>query len=383
MPAVEPASSNLGREVLKIIFGPWPLRPALALIVGFVFNLYARNEAFDANTANVVDRYRSVVPIAFVIAVSPAVVLWIWRAMRERFPGTSSRTGYLAGLLLAGAALGSVAFVLRPDFDFSDPHFQGILFYGARGLVFLMFIHTIAGINDARLRAQIARTESALDDVREQRQAVLEAEERTRTSVARFLHDQVQAGLVAISLQLQAITQRASDPIQDELGSIVEELEEIRSIDVRAASRRLSPDIATTGLTSAIQGLLSGYSDSIEVRLSVNDALAAWTPSSDVEERVALAVYRVVEQALLNAAVHGRPQQVVVLLGMDAQTITLRVEDDGAGLPADGTTPGSGSRIISTWLAILDGSWSLASGPNGGAVLSATFPLRGRAPSHS
>lgn len=375
-PTPTTSSESLSRQVLQVIFGPWPIRPTLSLAVLFIGNVYARNVVIDVNPSNFTDRYPSAFPFALVVAISCGAVLWVGRLVESRVTGgRPSRSIYLLTMALTGIVYGVVTFAARPSFDVSDPDFRGILFYLLRGLIIIMFIHAIAGVNDARLRAQIARAEDALRELREQRQVVVDAEERARTSVARFLHDHVQAGLVAISLQLRAITNHVPEGTRGELGSIVEALEDVRSIDVRAASRRLSPDIATTGLPDAMMELLSGYADSIAVDLSVAESVRSRILSGEVDDRTALAVYRVVEQAMLNAAVHGRAQRVLVTLTLRDDRLNLRVEDDGLGLPADGVTPGTGSRIISAWVAMLDGSWSLAPGPNGGTVMAAAFPM--------
>lgn len=375
-PTPPTSSKSLSRQVLQVIVGPWPIRPILSLVVLFIANLYARNVFIDINPSNFTNRYPSALPFAFTVAVTVGAVLWVGRTIESRVTGgRPSRLAYLLTMVVAGMVFGVMTFVARPSFDVSDPDFRGILFYLLRSLIMIMFIHTIAGVNDARLRAQITRAEDAVRELREQRHVVVDAEERARTSVARFLHDRVQAGLVAISLHLRAISERVPEPTRGELGSIVEALEDVRSIDVRAASRRLSPDIATTGLPDAIMELLSGYSDSMAVDLSVEESVRSHIVSGEVDDRMALAVYRVVEQAMLNAAVHGRAQRVLVTLTLRDGQLSLHVEDDGLGLPADGGTPGSGSRIMSAWVAMLDGSWSLAPGPNGGTVLAAAIPL--------
>ena len=53
-------------------------------------------------------------------------------------------------------------------------------------------------------------------------------------------------------------------------------------------------------------------------------------------------LYRIAQEAITNAARHGRAEQIVVSL-RDVPEISLQVRDDGVGLPADSSaTNGSG-----------------------------------------
>lgn len=72
-----------------------------------------------------------------------------------------------------------------------------------------------------------------------------------------------------------------------------------------------------------------------------------------------IAIYRVVEQALLNAASHGHAARVDVSLSKSSGgSLVVRVSDDGRGLPRGEIVRGSGTAIMDAWCAVAHGSWS-------------------------
>ena len=371
---------RLRRDVARIIFGPWPLRPALTFTVLFIINIYAANNALDVRRQTLRESWMASLPIASSVALTAAIVVLIGRQLRLARPHGTGRANYIVTMLAGGTALGITSFVARSTFDAASIEWRNWSFFAGRGIIALALIHAVAGISDARLLAQIERTEEALRALAEQRRIIVDAEERARGAVARFLHDNVQAGLVAISLQLRAIRERAPSPVDDELGSIVEALEEMRSVDVRLAGRRLSPDFAIIGLQQALSECMSQYVKSMSVDIHIDDALTEWSHPTERGHRQSLAVYRITEQAVLNAAVHGQARHVSIDITRDGDTVILAVRDEGLGIPP-GREPvlGSGLTIIDAWSEILEGEWTLAPRVDGGAVLTVRFPIA-RAP---
>ena len=85
-----------------------------------------------------------------------------------------------------------------------------------------------------------------------------------------------------------------------------------------------------------------------------------------------LALYRIIEQALLNAAAHGHARHVDISLTQTSGELRLAVDDDGQGLPAT-ITQGTGTAIITSWVGVTGGTWSLAPGDQQGTRLVVTI----------
>lgn len=201
---------------------------------------------------------------------------------------------------------------------------------------------------------------------------MVETEERVRANVSAFLHDHVQASLVALGLQLKYIAGKAEEETSRQLTSLMEEVERIRTDDVRRAAHQLSPDLETMGLAAALRTMAETYAPAMRVQTQV-------APVHSAEHRPtpeqALALYRITEQALLNAAVHGHASEVDVIVEADASVILLTVRDNGSGLPMGPPARGTGSLVMDSWAHLNGGTWRLEPGSDGGAVLRATLPV--------
>jgi signal transduction histidine kinase len=166
------------------------------------------------------------------------------------------------------------------------------------------------------------------------------------------------------------MTQGASTEQLEGLRRSIDRLETLRSIDVRRAARALSPSLGDfLDLRSAIEELAAHYAPSMSVAVSVATDVEGGGAYASQWSR--LGAYRIIEQALLNAAVHGRARTCDVrVTRVPGERLEIAVSDDGRGL-ASHRIPGLGTAVITTWTRVLDGTWSLSAAEGGGAVLRA------------
>ena len=95
---------------------------------------------------------------------------------------------------------------------------------------------------------------------------------------------------------------------------------------------------------------------------------------------IALAVYRVVQEGLINALRHARASRVDIAVRCDARRILATVTDDGVGLPADWTRPGHfGLRGLAERVRQLGGTFDISDHEGRGVRLCADIPLRSAA----
>jgi two-component system sensor histidine kinase UhpB len=163
---------------------------------------------------------------------------------------------------------------------------------------------------------------------RESGRRALRAQEAERLRVARSLHDEVGQVLTGVLLQLDSL--RESDEatrareIEETKQSVRQALEEIRRI-----ARELRPEmLEQLGLVSALTELSRKFAAQSGVRVERRFA-EELPPLSDEAE---IAVYRVAQESLTNVARHAEAQRVEVTLQPGADSVVLRVADDGRGL---------------------------------------------------
>ena len=359
--------------------GPWPFRPVVTFILALYF--------FLVSTTGIVLGQGQIDPLAWFsnwlifgvpTAVIVALVIYAGRWWQSKHGVTP--TSYFVFIFIAAAAaipLRSMS-TLLPFNQFATV--SAMSFGILRFMVMLGIVMAVSGAVVARLQEQIQATQQALQLVRDQQMLMLEADEAARRQVATLLHDRVQAGLIAACLELQMIAQRQSPEDQQHLRVVIDRLEELRALDVRRAARALSPSLEDVDLQSALEELAAQYEPSVDTTVHVDDAIE--DKRAGLAPEFALAVYRIVEQALLNAATHGQAQHVDIEVSRLSDRLVIRVRDDGTGLTGAHQIPGLGSAVIETWTRELDGSWSLASARDGGAILTAHLTLTPRARSH-
>jgi signal transduction histidine kinase len=143
------------------------------------------------------------------------------------------------------------------------------------------------------------------------------------------------------------------------LNDAVEELREI--------SRGLHPAaLERGGLGPALRAL--GRRAGVPVTLNV-------TVTGRLPERIEVAAYYVVSEALTNAAKHSRASRVEVDVGVADDTLRLLIRDNGVG----GADPSRGSGLIglSDRVEAVGGRIEVTSLPAEGTSLLVTMPLTG------
>jgi signal transduction histidine kinase len=224
------------------------------------------------------------------------------------------------------------------------------------------------------------------------RWAIVQAQEAIRREVAERLHGEVQGKILALELQLrQATDQLARDPEHAERGirEVIERLVVVRDT-ARAISHQLHPAILRMGLPAALRSLRDGLEPAVTVTLDVAPAVeerelqrsfggggepAAGAVSADVR----LVLYRLVQEAVNNAVLHGGVSEVAVRLWSPRpDQLAVSVVDHGRGL-GRGTRLGLGLTSLRGALEALGGRLEMGGTPGGGTRVLGVVPVAPRA----
>lgn len=404
MGAGEDGARRVMRGVVRFVLGPWPFFPWVMFAIGFVFwflqnmqvSLLGQYNSCRFTCLEVPAQFAPAIsgeygdeglrpfdPIlvvgnALITSLAIALILWGFsRVLPKDAEGCPSRGSYLLALLIASVVGGLLRiFVLSPVLD-STPEIliDGIVPNTARMFLSITLVQSISGMLTLRYARQTAVATAALETVVQQQRLVVEADERARRGVAEFLHDRVQADLLVVAMELRAVSLDAEPALAERLDHAIGELERIRSSEVRSAGRRLSPAFGSVGLDTALQDLADSWDPALRVRTTIDAASRHLLLQGTAPRDLLVAVYRVAEQAILNAAAHGRASRVDVALTMPAAgTLTLAVSDDGRGLPSRPIARGAGSAIMDAWCAVAHGSWRWVPASRG-VRLEATFAV--------
>jgi len=377
-------SSTFGtvlRDVRQFVLGPWPYHIGALwafvtiLIIGVEWRLVGPQPLLRVDGALSV-RIATILVTGLVTPGSVLVPLLVYRRFRRRW--TNSPVGSLEYLFTLAVAciIGAVILNFALRFEPMAKEFlddPGLVDLATRTFVLVWLMNAVLGTVFARIRRESAAAQDALQTVVAQRALLLESEERVRSQVAAFLHDRVQTDLVSIALRIRATIGQSPEVVSSELTEVISELERVRSQEVRRASRQLSPNLASVSLETALRDLSQSYRPAMNVSINISDSVSRRIGESQNDTR-ATGLYRICEQALLNAAIHGVATECAIQVTLTPRDeFVLHVSDNGIGAQGEALQPGMGMTVISAWVEALGGQWSLQPSPSG-TTLMATFP---------
>jgi signal transduction histidine kinase len=201
------------------------------------------------------------------------------------------------------------------------------------------------------------------------RARVVEAADEARRRLERDLHDGTQQRLVSLSLELRT----AESMVPPELVELKAQLSNTANglagavEDLQEISRGIHPSVlSASGLRPALRAL--ARRSAVPVKLDVD--------AGRLPERVEVAAYYVVCEALTNAARHASASVVQVDVEPTDGFVRLSIRDDGIG----GADPRHGSGLIGLGdrVEALGGKFTITSQPGSGTSLLVTLPIDGR-----
>jgi hypothetical protein len=358
--------------------GPWPYR-AWTLFVGIgVLNAIA---ASSRHYALILEQPAEVMPKLLLPVVLGAGAFAIFMNLVARIlPNRAPRHLITYFLVLAvGATIGAtVKYLLLVAVDVVSAEENEILaLQAARNWVWAVVLLGISGVTVRNLSVQTEIAERALAASLEQQSLILINEENSRRQIALLLHDRVQAGLMTACRELRLATTPGADVDRARIETVIAKLDGIRGLDVRQAARELSPDLVNIDLHTAVLELGRRYEPGMSTEIHISPQITS--PKVLISTDVLLACYRITEQGLLNAVMHGHSTQAIVTLELvEEREVILEVADNGRLVSSGEAVAGFGSAIIESWCRVLGGTWELEYASGEGARLSARFPIGSR-----
>lgn len=211
-------------------------------------------------------------------------------------------------------------------------------------------------------------------------QGILRMQEDDRRKIGRELHDEVGQLLVAIGVNLDVIRNMLDSPG----GAVVERLDDTKEIteDILGRVRRVlrefrSLEIETKGLIPALRAYVDEYAQRTGTLVTFAEDDLAEILTYDQK----IAVYRIVQECLTNAARYAKAARIDVTLRCQADEVFLEVRDDGTGFDvsrqdADTGTAHTGIIGMKERVKVLNGQFEIESRIGGGTRIGVTIPFQ-------
>ncbi|MEI7611756.1 MAG: response regulator [Betaproteobacteria bacterium] len=227
--------------------------------------------------------------------------------------------------------------------------------------------------------ALVLETQASLQESRSQLQELAgflqTVREEERSSIARELHDELGQALTALRIDLGWLIRKCGqldEPIVARMGAAYGLVE--RTIDsLRRISEGLRPGMLTVlGLSAAIEHHVSQFQE----RTGISCSLSMNREEFEIDDVLATAIFRIVQESLNNVLRHAAADQLSVDIEENGQQILVRIEDDGQGFKTLIGKKTFGLLGMRERVKMLGGTLEVISQPGQGTKIDARFPIQ-------
>jgi len=227
--------------------------------------------------------------------------------------------------------------------------------------------------SERELRGSQAKLRVSYDRIRDLSRRLLGEQEAERVRIARELHDDISQQLAILSIDLDRLR---SDQLPvhsaNQLSRALETAQGV-STSVRELSHRLHPSkLRLMGLVAALDNLRRDLSPP---HLPI--AFCHRNVPAEIDQNIALCVFRVAQEALGNAVKHSDAGHIWVDLTGGPSSVALTITDDGKGFDVH-DPPNAGLGLISMRERVesVGGVLEIHATPASGTRLSVTVPIQ-------
>ena len=363
------------RKGLKLI-GPYPYNPYLIFLF-FSSIFLSRFAPFISIAPGGSERWKAAALVLLASSI-PGILFAGGALLLMKFRFWSGESTFLYILEVAFFLfLNSLA--LRQIMDFLTDHIGDFgrdllpLNFNVFTLALVLGLITLALMHQAerKIVERLTNATNLVLKLQAEREGLVHSDENLRRQTSQFLHDRVQSDLMVVGMKLKSISGKSSAEVNDVIDRAIIRLETTRTSDIKNLIQVLAPNLEAGSLQAALDVLLEQYRSDMEVSVKIDAATEA------LGSEVLLGIFRIVEQSILNALVHGPAKRVQISISTDSAGVTdIIISDDGPGVSVEKIISGLGTSIIDSWVGILNGSKEIDSVPGHGFQIHVTFIAR-------
>lgn len=209
------------------------------------------------------------------------------------------------------------------------------------------------------------------------REYALQIEDRAalqeRNRIAREIHDSVGHYLTAQSIQLENTALFLTEN-PDKAATHLEKARQLNQealTNIRSSVASLRKDsLQERSPAASLKQLIDDFELNTNIKV-----IRKLDLTSSIPERVGITLYRIVQEALTNAAKHSQATKIILHLTQSDRQISLSIQDNGCGFNPNNNTTGFGLQGMQERAAALQGKLSIVSEPNQGSQINVAIPL--------
>ncbi|TDN39147.1 sensor histidine kinase [Hymenobacter sp. UV11] len=257
------------------------------------------------------------------------------------------------------------------DVEFIHLLYIGILTMLVLAIAVVVFV-VVHQRNAHALQVQLRQQE--LDYQASMVQAMVGSQESERERIARDLHDEIGASLSAARLFVNQIQYEVQSPHLADMSRQASQILGDTLQSVRHIVQNISPTLLEKfGFCRAVAVQAERLiATGLHVELEVDEAVEYLSATAQ------LALYRIVQELLVNSSKHARARRLVLHLRVNAAALTLTATDDGCGFTPNLTNTaaatGMGLAGMQARAQLLGGQLTITSSPGCGTCVTLLVP---------
>jgi two-component system sensor kinase FixL len=208
---------------------------------------------------------------------------------------------------------------------------------------------------------------------------VLEISAQERRRIGYELHDGLSQHLAGIAFKAKSLQDSLAEEEAAHTGAAHEIVELVNDAmrQTRQVARSLDPtEVEASGLVAALERFCGDTS----AVFHVDCQFKCKEPQLPLEAPTNLALFRIAQEAVRNALVHGGPEKIEVKLFFEGERLNLSIRDDGKGFDPAKRSSGVGLRLMQYRAHTIHGAFQLSSQPGAGTLVQCSVPFSISAP---
>jgi signal transduction histidine kinase len=217
----------------------------------------------------------------------------------------------------------------------------------------------------------VTELRNAQEALAEMSRKLVQAQEQERARIARELHDDINQRLAMLGIELERLQDNPSE-VRSQVQELRKQTIEI-SNDVQALSHDLhSSQLEYLGVVGGMKSWCKEFGERQEMQIDCrHDVRSALPPDTG------LCLFRVLQEALHNAAKHSGVKGIEVQLHEESDEIHLTIRDLGKGFDIEAARKGRGLGLTSMQerVRLVNGTMEIQSTLMGGTTVHVRVPL--------
>lgn len=228
------------------------------------------------------------------------------------------------------------------------------------------------------LHGQVTAASAIVRDITERKRLekeIMQIGNNERRRIGYELHDGLGQVLTGIAFKARALQERIAITAPAQAAEFEEIVNLINGAisQTRRLAHGLDPiEVESAGIVAALGNLASEARNLFGIECDFD----CTEHDLELNDQASLALYRITQEAIRNAHIHGGAQQVRIKLSRISGRLRLNVKDDGKGFgPRPPGTTGMGLRIMQHRARSIGGELDIASRPGHGTAVECSVPL--------